>query len=138
MIKRGALLGAATLLSAALAGPGFAAQERFAGDVVQVFLDGKVHNTTLSVAGPGGFYAEAYAKKGVPMIKLSRYGKVDDGVYRWQVTAATSEMVDVRSNGLNNGRAASAPTRMNKGTSESGMFRVENGAILPKSDATEE
>jgi len=138
MIKRWALMSAATLLTTFMAGSGFAAQERFAGDVVQVLLDGQVHNTTLSVAGPEGYYAQVFAKTGIPMIKLSRFGSVPDGVYNWQVTAATSEMLEVRDNSLNSGRDGKTPKRMNKGTTESGMFRVKNGAILPKSDEIEQ
>ena len=137
MSMRTALIGATTLLAVALAGPGFSAQEQFAGDIVQVYLSGNVHNTTLSVSGPDGFYAEAFAQTGVPRITLSQHGNVADGVYRWQVTAATDETVEVQDSGLNNGRGAGAPVRMNKGTTESGMFRVQNGTILPKSNKTE-
>ena len=56
---------AATLAAASLATPVLSAEERFAGDVVQIVPDGKVHNTTLSVAGPGGYYAQAFAKAGI-------------------------------------------------------------------------
>ncbi len=137
---------AATLLATTLATPALSAEERFSGDVVQVVLAGQVFNTTLSIAGPGGYYAQAYAKAGTPMIKLSQHGKVADGVYIWQVSAATDELIEVRDKGLRSERSKSSGylsaspgmIRINKGTAESGSFRIQNGAILPKSNATEQ
>ena len=146
MSKRWTFIAAATLLAAGLATPASSAEERFSGDVVQIVLAGQVHNTTLSVAGPNGYYAETYAKAGMPMIKLSQHGPVADGIYIWQVTAATDELIEVRDKGLRSGssnssgyrRASPGTIRINKGTAESGSFRIENGSILPKSDATEQ
>ena len=143
--KRWTSIGATTLLAASLATPAFSAEERFSGDVVQVVPDGQVHNTTLSIAGPNGYYAQAYAKAGTPMIKLSQHGTVADGLYIWQVTAATDELIEVRDKGLRSGstnssgyrRASPGMITINKGTAESGSFRIQNGAILPKSNATE-
>ncbi len=137
---------AATLLATTLATPASSAEERFSGDVVQVVLAGQVHNTTLSIVGPGGYYAQAYAKAGTPMIKLSQHGPVADGLYIWQVTAATDEMIEVRDEGLRSGSSNSSgylstspgTITITKGTAESGSFRVENGAILPRIDATEQ
>ncbi len=146
MTRGWTFIAAATLLAAGLATPASSAEERFSGDVVQIVLAGQVFNTTLSVAGPGGYYAQAYAKAGTPMIKLSQHGPVADGIYIWQVTAATDEMIEVRDKGLRSGsikpsgyrRASPGMITINKGTAESGSFRVQNWAILPKSDATEE
>ncbi len=139
------LIAAATFVATSLITPVFSAEERFSGDVVQVVPDGQVHNTTLSVAGPNGYYAQAYAKAGTPMIKLSQHGPVADGIYIWQVTAATDEMIEVRDKGLRSGSTKSSGylsaspgmITINKGTAESGSFRVQNGAILPRSNATE-
>ena len=145
MTKGWALFAAATFVATSLATPVFAAEERFAGDVVQVVPAGQVFNVTLSIAGPDGFYAQAHAKAGTPMIKLSQHGLVADGVYIWQVTAATDELIEVRDKGLRSERAKPSGYRratpgmitINKGTAESGSFRVANGAIVPKSDAAE-
>ena len=145
MSKRWTLIAAATFVATTLATPVFSAEERFAGDVVQIVPDGQVFNTTLSIAGPNGYYAQAYAKAGTPMIKLSQHGPVADGIYIWQVTAATNEMIEVRDEGLRSGSSNSSGylstspgmITINKGTAESGSFRVQNGAILPKSNATE-
>ena len=79
------------------------------------------------------------------MIKLSQHGPVTDGIYIWQVTAATDELFEVRDKGLRSDRSNSSSYRraspgmitINKGTAESGSFRVSNGSILPKSDAAE-
>ena len=146
MSKIWTFFAAATFMATSLATPAFSAEERYAGDVVQIVPDGKVFNVTLSIAGPGGYYAQAFAKAGMPMIKLSQHGPVADGLYIWQVTAATDELIEVRDKGLRSGstkpsgyrRASPGMIRINKGTAESGSFRVQNGSILPKSDATEE
>jgi hypothetical protein len=138
MIMRSALVSATTFLAVALPGPSFSAQEQIAGDAVQVYLNGNVHNTTLSVSGPDGYYAESFAQAGIPMIRLSQHGSLADGVYRWQVTAATDETVSVRDNGLDDGRGSEARTSINKGMYESGMFRVQNGVILPTTGAIEQ
>ncbi len=146
MTRGWALIAAATLLAEILVTPVFSAEERFSGDVVQVVPDGQVFNTTLSIAGPNGYYAQAFAKAGTPMIKLSQHGPVADGIYIWQVTAATDELIEVRDKGLRSGstagssyrRTSPGTIRINKGTAESGSFRVQNGSILPKSNATEE
>ncbi len=145
MTRGWTFIAAATLLATTLDTPTISAEERFSGDVVQVVPDGQVFNTTLSIAGPNGYYAQAYAKAGTPMIKLSQHGKVADGIYIWQVTAATDEMIEVPDEGLRSGSSNSSGylstspgmIRVNKGTAESGSFRVQNGSILPKSDATE-
>ncbi len=146
MSKRWTSIAAATFLAAGLITPVFSAEERFSGDVVQIVLAGQVHNTTLSVAGPDGYYAQAFAKAGTPMIKLSQHGPVADGIYIWQVTAATDELIEVRDKGLRLGgtknssyrRTSPGTITINKGTAESGSFRVQGGSIVPKSDATEE
>ncbi len=146
MTRGWTFIATATFVATSLITPVFAAEERYSGDVVQVVLVGQVHNTTLSVAGPGGYYAQAYAKAGSPMIKLSQHGPVADGIYIWQVTAATDELIEVRDKGLRSGgtkpsgyrRASPGTITINKGMAESGSFRVANGAILPKSDATEQ
>ncbi len=146
MTRGWTFIAAATFVATSLVTPVFSAEERFAGDVVQVVPDGQVHNTTLSIAGPNGYYAQAYAKAGTPMIKLSQHGPVADGIYIWQVTAATDELIEVHNKGRrsgstnNSGYLSTSPgtIRVNKGTAESGSFRVQNGAILPKSAATEQ
>ncbi len=146
MTRGWTLIAAVTLLATGLATPVLSAEERFSGDVVQVVPDGQVFNTTLSIAGPGGYYAQAFAKAGTPMIKLSQHGKVADGLYIWQVTAATDELIEVRDKGLRTGgtnassysRTSPGMITINKGTAESGSFRVSNGSILPRSNATEE
>ncbi len=99
MSKRWTFIAAATFVATTLATPTFSAEERFSGDVVQIVPDGQVHNTTLSIAGPGGYYAQAYAKAGMPMIKLSQHGTLADGIYIWQVTAATDDLIEVRDKG---------------------------------------
>ena len=129
MSKRWTLIGA---LATALINPAFSAEEQYFGDVVQIVLDGPVHNTTLSIVGPGDYYAQAYAEAGIPIIQLSEHGKVVEGTYIWQVTAATDELIEVPA------RDSSGTMTINKGTAERGSFRVQNGVILPKSKSVED
>ena len=68
-----------------------------------------------------------------------------DGIYIWQVTVATDELIEVHDKGLRSGSSKSSSYRriapgtitINKGTAESGSFRVQSGSILPRSKVTE-
>lgn len=143
MSKRWTLICA---LAAGLMSPAFSAEELYYGDVVQIVLTGPVHNTMLSIAGPGDYYAQAYAEAGIPIIQLSEYGKVVDGTYIWEVTAATDELIEVQDRGLRGALRSRSSERgnssgtvtINKGTAESGSFRIRNGVILPKSKVVRE
>lgn len=143
------LAATAAFVAAGLMTPAFAADEHYSGDSVQITPTGKVFNVTLSIAGPGDFYAQSFAKSGTPTITLSKHGPVFDGTYIWQVTAATDELIEVRDKGMRSARAAGSTQSfgfrraspgmitINKGMAESGSFRVANGTILPKSNAPE-
>jgi len=139
MSKLWTLIGA---LAMGLMNPAFSAEEEYYRDVVQIVFAGPVHNTTLSIVGPGDYYAQAYTEAGIPVIQLSEYGKVVDGTYIWQVTAATDELIEVQDDGLRSRSTehgnSSGTMTINKGTAESGSFRVQNGVILPKSKVTRE
>jgi hypothetical protein len=114
------------------------AVEAFSGNTVMFDLTGAYHNVTVTVVGPWNYHAEAFAKKGVPPIELERYGKVLDGLYHYELTAASSgKLVEVRP-GLNNGRGQAPRTRQYQAAELTGSFRVEDGKILPRDDTPEE
>ena len=131
--------------------PATSAEEQYYGDVVRIVLAGRVHNTTLTITGPADYYAWAYAEEGIPTVQLSELGTVADGIYIWQITAATDELIEVRDDGsrgapssrstergVSSGDLRRGTVTINKGTAESGSFRVQNGVILPKSNSVEE
>lgn len=88
-------------------------------------------NFSLRVTGPDGYLAEVFSRRVAPTMRLTDYGTLPDGVYSYEVTAATS----VRE------RQASAP-RVGQhgrsgvqqpgfvGTSQHGTFRMLNGQIV--------
>ncbi len=69
-----------------------------------------------------------------------------DGIYIWQVTAATDELIEVEDEGLPRAltnsstdyHASPGTITINRGTAESGSFRVQNGVILPNSNGNEQ
>ncbi len=102
---------------------------QFAGTQVGFALKGSYHNLTLSIAGPNDFHATASAKSGAPSIDLHRFGPVEDGIYTYQLTAATDQQVKSRSR-LDDGRGAGAAVLPLRSVATSGTFRVEGGAIV--------
>ena len=127
-------------LSLALSGPCAAddlvAREVFTGTGVSFELKGSVHNVTLSIAGPGGFHASATSPDVAPTIDLARSGPVRDGLYKYQLSAATNEKVQSRTT-LDDGRPAKASEQL-KSVSASGTFRVKDGAIVRADPNTRE
>src|SRR4051794_19510296 len=73
------------------------ATEAFTDTTVGFELKGAYRDLTLNVAGPNGFHASAFAKTGAPSIDLRRAGALDDGQYRYDLTAATDERIKIRS-----------------------------------------
>ena len=90
-----------------------------------------MHNVTLRVTGPNGYNASTYSKKGVPSLDLAGHGKLNDGTYRYEITAASGETVDMDT-GLDNGRGDNERKTIQKGISVSGGFEVAEGKIKSK------
>lgn len=114
------------------------AVEAFSETTVMFKLTGPYHNVTVSVVGPEDFHAEGFAKKGVPLIELNRYGVAPDGLYTYEVTGASSEEpFEIRPK-LDNGRGKAAQNKRFRSAGVAGSFRVEGGKILPPDDTVEE
>lgn len=114
------------------------AVEAFSETTLMFDLTGPYHNVTVTVVGPKDFHAEAFAKKGVPPVDLLRYGGAPDGLYNYEITAAsTEEPVEVKQR-LDNGRGKAAQNKRFRSAGLTGSFRVENGRILPPDDLKEE
>lgn len=92
-------------------------------------------NATLTVAAPNGKITKIYAEEGTPVFQLS--GEVQDGVYRYEMSAATEEMVEIV-NPINTGRGEDQPTHHAKPFYRTGHFVVERGVIITPEEEEEE
>jgi hypothetical protein len=127
-------LAAALGTGLALSGPCLAddlvAGELFTGTQVGFELKGTFRHVTLSISGPNAFHVSAEARRRAPTIDLARAGPVEDGLYTYQLHAASDDRVKLRTT-LDNGRDGKEPDEISRGIASSGVFRVRNGAIVP-------
>ncbi|MDU8925807.1 hypothetical protein RXV86_00255 [Alisedimentitalea sp. MJ-SS2] len=92
-------------------------------------------NATLTISEPSGKIVTIHAQSGTPVYKLS--GDVQDGVYRYELTAATDKTRKIV-NQIDSGRGE------NQSDSEAipyhgqGHFTVERGVIVPEKDIKED
>ena len=108
---------------------GLNATQKFTDTEIMFDITGPYSNLTLTISGPNGLNASAHHRTGSPLIDLRKLGAIDDGNYRYQLTAATDEKVPDRS-GLDNGRDGGPATSVLKSVSTSGQFQVKGGAIV--------
>lgn len=116
-------------LSAASAGSEINAYVKLKGSEVSVTLSGDYSNATLTVSGPGDYYARSYSKTGSPSVDLIKTGGTADGVYSYEVSAATSQTVTV-TNPLDNGRGGTDPATQQVSATTSGNFVAKGGLIV--------
>ena len=138
MIIRKLMVGATAVLGLTLSTSAVAGQAQVYGDRIQVQSSKSMSNLTLTVSGPDGFTATGFSKSGTPTATFSTTSGLPDGVYKWQLSGATSQMIRANSNGFDNGRGDAERTYVNKSDSESGMFRVKNGSIFAPGNQSEE
>lgn len=114
------------------------ATEQFTQTRLAFSVTGTFTNYTLTVSGPHGYYAQAYGARTVPTLRLADQGEVPDGLYTYQLTAATDRYQEQVGtvNQLNNGRD-NTTQRPRVGASASGSFRVRDGRILEFDDIEE-
>lgn len=92
-------------------------------------------NATLTVAEPNGHIVKIYAESGTPVYQLK--GEVQDGVYRYELTAATEERVKIV-NPINTGRGDNQPDTRAVPHYSTGFFVVERGVIITPEEVKEE
>lgn len=116
------------------------ATKRFSGDIIEFVLNQPYSNVQLTVAGPGGYYATEATGSASPSLRLSDHlagdSRLRDGLYKFQITAATDKEVPVE-NRLNNGRGDAERKTKRVSASASGTFRVKNEQILELKDLKE-
>jgi hypothetical protein len=117
---------------AAVSSPSKAAElrfeERFTKTKVGFVLLDDYSRGTLTVTGPNGFHVIVYSERAAPSIELERLGRLDDGIYTYQLTAASAGLMRIRTP-LDDGRdGAVADSR--ETVAASGSFAVSRGVIV--------
>ncbi|MEP3300188.1 MAG: hypothetical protein ABJO27_27510 [Pseudoruegeria sp.] len=90
-------------------------------------------NATLKVAHPSGLVESVYAESGTPVYQLP--AGAADGVYSYEMTAATDQVEAIVDPSVNNGRGEAAATQAAVGYATGGSFVVSRGAIVAPDDA---
>ena len=92
-------------------------------------------NATLTVAEPDGNVVQIHAKDGTPVYQLK--GEVQDGVYRYELTAATDKTEKIV-NQVDSGRGDNQSDSAAVPFTSNGQFVVERGRIITPDEVKEE
>lgn len=95
-----------------------------------------LRNATLVISAPNGSLTTIVAASGTPVFQLSG-AEIADGIYRFELSAATDEQVKIL-NPQNNGRGAAQTDTMAKSFYLNGSFTVSRGVIITPEDITED
>lgn len=93
-------------------------------------------NASLDVVSPTGEMTTVFAASGTPVYELDR-AKTVDGVYRFELSAATEKQVKI-ANPQNNGRGDNASDTAAESFYMTGQFIVSRGVITAPDDVVEE
>lgn len=93
-------------------------------------------NASMVVSAPNGKVTEVFAASGTPVFELDRREALD-GVYRYELRAATEETVKIV-NPVDNGRGEAARDSEAVPFYLSGHFVVDRGAIVKPEDIKED
>ncbi len=98
---------------------------------------GDLSNASLAVISPEGVRVDVRNERGTPVFRLRDLTPVVDGVYSYELRAASSEKIKIR-NPIDNGRGKMAKTEMAKPYLMNGFFIVKRGVITRKDNQVEE
>ncbi|WP_417476830.1 hypothetical protein [Maricaulis sp.] len=113
--------------------------EQFIGSRLSFTTDPGLSNYTLTVTGPDGYHGQIESARVAPTFRLADFGSVPDGLYSYEMTAATTEQQVLATPPVSGADGRSGRTRPALvGTSMSGSFRVVNGQILQMDPAASE
>lgn len=93
-------------------------------------------NAQMTISFPDGTLETIFAKSGTPVFQLTG-AEVIDGIYRYELTAATDKKETIK-NPVNNGRGDAASNEVAVGFSMSGHFVVSRGVIITPEEQKEE
>ena len=93
-------------------------------------------NATMTIVAPDGEITTLQSNNGTPVFEL-RGGEAQDGVYRYELTAATDKEIDVK-NPIDNGRGEQASGREKVPYYTTGTFVVSRGVIITPEEIQEE
>lgn len=119
------------------------ARSAASGTKVSFVLPAGYFNATLSVAGPDGRVISASAKQGSPVVDISGKNAMGDGVYTYQITAASPRKKMIKADGADGREISAAQVNMrgemsvNVGAALSGSFLVQGGRIVDTSNMKE-
>jgi hypothetical protein len=106
---------------------------QFSGTTIMLRPQQNYANLTLRVTGPDEYEAGAAFPNGTPVLDLSRYGKVVDGLYDYHLVGTTGEAIVAARR--DNGRSAkNASEFVLRTVSKGGSFTVRGGAIVSNTD----
>lgn len=95
-----------------------------------------LRNATLAVATPNGEMISLYSASGTPVFELTG-NEVLDGIYRYELSAATKDEVKIV-NKINDGRGDASRDTVAKPFYLSGAFVVQRGVIVQPEEIKEE
>lgn len=98
---------------------------------------GDLSNASLTISSPDGTIQTINSDRGTPVFNLRDLEKVEDGVYNYELSAATSEKVEIK-NALDNGRGAAAKKETFVPFQTNGFFIVSRGVIAKQGQIKEE
>lgn len=94
-----------------------------------------LRNATMLVSYPDGTFDRIEAGSGTPVFKLTG-SEVQDGVYRYELRAATDQVEKIK-NPINNGRGDASREERALSFSLNGHFTVYRGVIVTPEDIKE-
>jgi hypothetical protein len=133
-------------LSLSVAAPAFATDvldggKSLSGTRVSFTMPSGYFNATLSVAGPDGRVLQTFAKSGSPSIDIGGQNAMGDGVYTYQITAASPQKKMVKADQMSGRELTKVNMRgeiaIHVGAASSGTFLVKGGRIVDTSNARE-
>lgn len=95
-----------------------------------------LNNATMTIAAPDGRVIDIFAAAGTPVFELER-GTAVDGVWRYQLRAATTETQKIV-NPINNGRGEAAQDSAAVPFHLDGQFVVSRGVIITPEEIRED
>ncbi len=93
-------------------------------------------NASMKVSAPNGKIITIFAESGTPVFQLEN-DEILDGIYRYELSAATDEKVEIV-NEVDNGRGENQSNTVNKPFYSSGHFVVSRGVIVTPDEIKEE